>query len=160
MVIKIKKLSTEAFIPKKAKEEDAGFDLVAIDDGVVDSEGFIQYKTGLSIEPEVGCHTQIWPRSSISKYDLVLANSIGLIDNGYRGELIVRFKPSLRFNQDKTGVIFATLPVPIKKYNKGDKIAQLVISKTVDASFIETDKLSETTRGSGGFGSTDNKNFT
>lgn len=155
MLIAVKKLSPEAVMPQRATETDAGFDLVAIDDGTVDAEGFIQYRTGLSIEPEAGYHTEIWPRSSISKYDIVLANSVGLVDNGYRGELLVRFKPVLRFNQDKTGTVFAIIPVPVKKYKKGDKIAQLVVSETVNASFIESNELSTTSRGIGGFGSTD-----
>ena len=85
-----KKLDPSAVAPSRAKEGDAGYDLVAIDDGTVDADGFIQYRTGLSIDPPQGYHTEIWPRSSISKYDLALANSIGLVDNGYRGELLVR----------------------------------------------------------------------
>lgn len=156
MHISVKKLSSEAVVPQKANVSDAGFDLVAIDDGVVDQEGFIQYKTGLSIEPPKGYNTEIWPRSSISKYDLVLANSIGLVDNGYRGELLVRFKPALRFNQDKTGAVFATLPVPLKKYKKGDKIAQLVVSQTVETTLVEVGELGQTSRGTGGFGSSGN----
>lgn len=156
MQIEVKKLSDEAIIPKRATEKDSGYDLVAIDDGTVDAEGFLQYKTGLSIAPAYGYHTEIFPRSSISKYDLVLANSIGLVDNGYRGELLVRFKPALRFNQDKTGTIFATLPVPLKKYKKGDKIAQLVVSQTVEATLVEVTELGQTARGTGGFGSSDN----
>jgi dUTP pyrophosphatase len=147
------KLDTEAQVPTRAKDGDAGFDLVAIDDGVVDSEGFIQYRTGLSIQPIQGIHTEIWPRSSISKYDMVLANSIGLIDNGYRGEILIRFKPTLRYSAMPDGEIYVTLPKPFKKYQKGDKIAQLVVSITVDASFVEVQELTETNRGSGGFGS-------
>ena len=149
----LKKLDPSAVVPSRAKEGDAGFDLVAIDDGVVDSEGFIQYRTGLSIDPPQGYHTEIWPRSSISKYDLVLANSIGLVDNGYRGELLVRFKPTLRFAQTKEGEIYVILPKPVKKYKKGDKIAQLVITETVESSFTEMQELTASARGSGGFGS-------
>lgn len=154
--IKFRKLVPEAQIPTRAKNGDAGFDLVAIDDGVVDSEGFIQYRTGLAVEPLQGVHTEIWPRSSISKYDMALANSIGLVDNGYRGELLVRFKPTLRYSQMPDGEVYVTLPKPFKKYKKGDKIAQLVVSITVDASFIEVQELVETARGSGGFGSSGN----
>lgn len=154
MNIYVKKLSEDAVVPQKANLSDAGFDLVAIDNGVVDAEGFIQYRTGLSIEPQKGFNTEIWPRSSISKYDLALANSIGLVDNGYRGELFIRFKPTLRFKQDKKGEFFVALPVPLKKYNKGDKIAQLVVSQTVEATLVDAVELSQTSRGSGGFGST------
>ena len=158
MQILVKKLSPEAVIPKKAIENDAGFDIVAIDDGVVSPEGYIQYKTGISIQPPKGVHTEIWPRSNISKYDLVLANSVGLIDNGYRGELLVRFKPVLRFAFDsKTNTTYAVLPVPIEKYKKGDKIAQLVISQTIGADLVESNDLASSLRGEGGFGSTSNK---
>jgi len=153
MIIAVKKISQEAVIPQRANATDAGFDLVAIDDGIVDAEGFIQYKTGLSIEPQSGIHTNIFPRSSISKYDLVLANSIGLIDNGYRGELLVRFKPVLRFSQDELGNVIAVFPSPLKKYKKGDKIAQLVVSQTVSVSLVECSELGQTARGTGGFGS-------
>jgi len=156
MIIAVKKISEEAVIPKKANSTDAGFDLVAIDDGIVDSEGFLQYRTGLSIAPQNGLHTNIFPRSSISKYDLVLANSVGLVDNGYRGELLVRFKPTLRFMQGESGTIEAILPSPLKKYKKGDKIAQLVVSETISVSFVEWAELGQTERGSGGFGSSGN----
>lgn len=157
--IKVQKLHQDAVLPARAKEGDAGYDLVAIDNGTVSDDGYIQYRTGLAIEPSEGFHTQIWPRSSISKYDLVLANSIGLVDNGYRGELLVRFKPVDHFYHNKeTGQVFAHRPIPpdIKTYKKGDKIAQLVIIRTEEGKFWEVQELADSSRGTGGFGSSGN----
>lgn len=160
MKIQVKKLHEDAVLPKRANVSDAGYDIVAIDDGTVDEQGFIQYRTGISICPDLGYHVEIFPRSSISKYDLALANSIGLVDNGYRGEILVRFKPTMKIyettaneNVDQKQV-FLTHPFYIKKYVKGDKIAQLVIRRTEDAEFALVDVLSDSQRGTGGFGST------
>jgi dUTP pyrophosphatase len=155
MQIKVKKLCDEAILPCKATSSDAGYDVVAIDDGIVDDLGFIQYKTGIAIEPDKGYHVEIFPRSSISKYDLVLANSIGLVDNGYRGEILVRFKPTLRFMQTPMSVnAYTVVPDVLRKYKKGDKIAQLVVRETIHADFEFVSDLETTDRGTGGFGST------
>lgn len=149
-VIKVKKIVPEATIPQKAHQSDAGFDLVALDDGTIDADcGFIQYRTGISIEPPNGYHTEIFPRSSISKYDLILANSIGLVDESYRGEILVRFKYIHAFHADGISLD----DHPIRKYKKGDKIAQLVLRKTEDMNILEVNELSDTKRGTGGFGS-------
>lgn len=160
LVVKVKKLHPEAVLPKQAQASDAGYDLVAIDDGEIKwAEGpsgentgliqYIQYRCGISVEPPVGYHIEIFPRSSITKYDLMLANSIGLIDEGYRGEILVRFKVALPLHDVKV-----VRGLPIKKYLKGDRIAQMVLRKTVRASFVEAEDLSDSQRGSGGFGST------
>lgn len=153
MFVKFVKLDKEAVVPSKAKEGDAGFDLVALDDGVIDEDGYIQYKTGLAIEPPLGYHTEIFPRSSISKKDLVLANSIGLVDNGYRGEILVRFKAVDSLERQSTGDVRSLSKDNLRLYSKGDKIAQLVIRQTIQVSFIEVEELSDSSRGSGGFGS-------
>jgi dUTP pyrophosphatase len=157
MKILVKKLHDEAVLPSRANPTDAGYDIVALDDGIADSQGYIQYRTGLSVAAEKGYHIEIFPRSSISKYDLILANSIGLVDNGYRGEILIRFKSvmcirhSSEFDQN-----YATCPYAFNKYRKGDKIAQLVIRKTEDAEFEFVDNLDATERNTGGFGSTGN----
>ncbi len=149
MKLKVKKLHPDAQLPKRAKVGDAGYDIIALNDGVWDKTNsiFIQYETGLAIEPEIGYHVEIFPRSSISRTDLILANCIGLVDNGYRGELLIRFKPTSipETKEDwHNGMML---------YKKGDKIAQLVIRKTTEAEIEEVLELSETDRGSGGFGS-------
>jgi dUTP pyrophosphatase len=102
------------------------------------------------------------PRSSVSKYNLVLCNSVGLVDESYRGEIRARFKyiaqaEDMIISQvcDHKGYSFP-LEIKINKekiYKKGDKIAQLVISPTFEAEFVFVENLDETERGSGGFGS-------
>ncbi len=148
--IKIKKLHPDAILPKQANASDAGYDLVAIDDGTVGPEGYLQYRTGLAIQPPDGYHTEIVPRSSISKYDLALANSLGIIDNIYRGELLIRFKYCVPFSHPNTKLALS------RRYKKGDKIAQLIIRKTELAVFKEVTELSTTDRGANGFGSSGN----
>lgn len=151
MKIQVKKLHEDAVLPVAANSTDAGFDLVAIDDGTVEKT-YIQYRTGISIQPPPGYHTEIFPRSSVSKTDLVLANSIGLVDEGYRGEILVRFKivPNPSHMGSELGQLLWS-PITFKK---GDRIAQLVIRKTAKAQFEWVDELTETQRGAGGFGST------
>jgi dUTPase len=100
-----------------------------------------------------------FPRSSVSKYNLVLANSVGLIDADYRGEVLLRFKyiwqpEDYRIRTDNLleGNVNTT-----KLYNKGDKVCQLKITKVENIEFILVDELDSTDRGEGGFGSTDVK---
>jgi dUTP pyrophosphatase len=155
MNIQIKKLHPDAVIPNKAHESDAGYDITAIDDGVVDDAGFVQYRTGISVRPDEGYHLEVFPRSSISKYDLSLANSIGLIDNGYRGEILLRFKLATRaVKGPMSSDVFASQYSPYKLYVKGDKIGQIVVRKTVHADFQLLEELDVTSRSVGGFGST------
>lgn len=155
MNIQIKKLHPDAVIPSKAHISDAGYDVTAIDDGIVDDSGYVQYRTGISVRPDEGYHLEIFPRSSISKYDLALANSIGLVDNGYRGEILLRFKIASRANRTvMSNDVFAGNGTACKMYKKGDKIGQLVVRKTEQAYFDLVDELDITDRSVGGFGST------
>lgn len=78
--VKFKKLHPDAKIPTKANEEDSGYDITAIDDGEI-TDTYIQYKTGIAIEVPKGYDIKIFPRSSVSKTNLILANSVGLVDN-------------------------------------------------------------------------------
>jgi len=149
MNIKVRKVHPDAVLPKSAKTGDAGYDLVAVADPRF-SDTYIEYDTGIAVEPPDGYHIEIFPRSSISKYDLVLANSIGLVDNGYRGNLLVRFKVVPQKNWLTEYGIFCEPTI----YKKGDKIAQIVIRKTESAEFEWAEELSNTDRDSGGFGST------
>lgn len=145
MKLKVKKMHQDSVLPSQANSNDAGYDLTAIDDGTWNKDRtYIEYKTGISIQPPDGYHTEIFPRSSISKTDLVLANSIGLVDQGYSGEILLRFK-------------YIPNRAELKLYKKGDRIGQLVIRKTEKANFVEVNELSETERGDGGFGSSDRK---
>jgi dUTP pyrophosphatase len=151
--LKVKKLVPEAVLPLKANDDDAGYDLTAISDPEV-KDSYVQYRTGISIEVPKGYHTELFPRSSISKYDLVLANSVGLVDNGYRGEVLLRFKITPRVAPDGEYVKFLDPKIwPPRLYIKGDKVAQIVIRKTITLPVVEVAELSDTARGDGGFGS-------
>lgn len=149
MDVKIKKLIPEAVIPSYAKEGDAGMDLTATTDYTIipsedceDSFWSLEYGTGLSIEIPEGYVGLIFPRSSISKKDLALANSVGVIDSGYRGEIKLRFK------------VTGTYTIDESFYKKGDKIGQLVILPYPHINLVESTELSDSVRGSGGFGHT------
>ena len=138
--VKFQKLHPDAVVPVRANETDSGFDVVAIDDGVLAEDGrYIEYDLGFCVQPPAGYYLELFPRSSISKYDLQLCNSVGIIDEGYRGPVKVRFRPV--YNEAKF-------------YKKGDKIAQLILRKREDCRFMEMGSLEDTKRGAGGFGST------
>ena len=138
MKIQFKKLSKEAQKPKFGKPGDAGADLVAtsID---LSRDGQIVYGTGLAVEIPEGMVGLVFPRSSVRNYDLVMSNSVGVIDSGYRGEIMVTFN----------------LKNPWADiYKVGDRIAQLVIMPVPLAQYVEVEELSETSRGTEGHGST------
>ena len=124
--------------PVRATVGAAGLDLIALD---WSREGkLITYHTGMAVEVPEGHVGLLFPRSSITKYDLVLANSVGVIDSDYRGELIVKF----RLTAEKDAHI----------YSLGDRIAQLVILPCLMGNATMVESLSETERGGGNFGST------
>lgn len=139
MEVKIKKLVPEAIVPVYAKEGDAGLDLTATSREI--NNQFIELGTGLAIEIPKGFVGLIFPRSSISKTDLILANSVGVIDSGYRGEIKCRFKAN-------KSVDIMTM------YSVGEKVAQLIIVPYPQINLVEVDELTDTARGEGGFGST------
>lgn len=137
MLVKIKKLNINAVVPTYAKPGDAGLDLTAAETLKV-TETQITYGTGLAFEIPEGYVGLIYPRSSIKNYDLRLSNSVGVIDSGYRGEVQVVF--------DRTGR-------KLQNYGPGDRIAQIIIMPHPHITLVETEELSETERGEGGFGS-------
>lgn len=169
-----------------AHNGDAGYDIVAdcdpkivgeiafSTDGVdyYKSVDYIEYETNVAIIPEEGFHTFVLPRSSISKMNLALCNSVGLIDNGYNGTIKLRFKyvsqpydlaMQMQPSEDTTkkpdnSSVSINFGVEINRekiYKKGDRIGQLVFSPTTIAEVLQTfGDLKETTRNAGGFGST------
>lgn len=157
--IKIKKLLENAVIPSYSKKGDAGLDLTAT---TIDYENeTLSYGTGISIEIPKGYVGLIYPRSSIFKKDLVLSNSVGVIDSGYRGEIGLKFKTTLevsasRVRNDKTEVELnsATFGNKLNIYNVGDRIGQIIIMPYPEIKFEQVNELSETERGEGGYGST------
>lgn len=136
--IKLKKLNENVVLPKYSKEGDAGMDLTATEI-ISETLDQVTYGTGISMEIPIGYVGLVFPRSSVRKYELELTNSVGVIDSGYRGEI------QATFNKVHT---------KIKKYEVGDRIAQLLILPYPKINFIEVSELSNTERGSGGFGST------
>ena len=136
--IKFKKLCAEAVMPTKAHQSDAGADLTATSKHWDDEKQCWIYGTGIATEIPEGYVGLVFPRSSIRKYGLALANSIGVIDSGYRGEIMCSFKPT------------GSCPT----YNVGDKIAQLIIMPYPETNYIESTELSDSERGEGGHGST------
>lgn len=192
-IIEFKKLHPDAVIPTKANIGDAGFDLTAVTARITE-KGYIEYGTGLAINLESISSSSndkiIWadlrPRSSISNYDLILANSIGTIDLGYRGEICCRFKLLIPFKPKNDGSNLNDDNLPIKQtgyfdnvgyktfclnsntlenlftnlkvYKIGDKIAQLVICEGPLCQFKEVNDFtaSISNRGTKGFGSTSN----
>jgi dUTPase len=137
------------------REGDLGFDLIAADDPIFE-DNYIEYNTGVKIEPKNGdTHLLIFPRSSISKTNLILANHCAIIDNSYRGEIKLRFRylPTLSEIIGLTGSFVKPINQS-KIYQKGDKIAQGVFFKALNARLVEVDSLRESVRNAGGFGST------
>ena len=136
MKVRIKKLSENAVIPTYAKDGDAGMDLV-ITSIITKNLGDVTYGFGIALEIPKGFVGLVFPRSSIRKTDLILSNSVGVIDSGYRGEIQATFK--------RSGVYV---------YAVGDRGAQIMIIPHPPIEFEEVDELSDTERGDGGFGST------
>ncbi len=158
MKVKIKKLSENAVMPTKAHASDAGFDLVATSRNL-DGYGNIVYGTGLAFEIPEGYVGLIFPRSSISKKDLALTNAVGVVDSHYRGEVMAKFKPmqsAEKFSEHKGDEDFVVIDeMPFSEvYAVGERIAQLIIMPYPEIEFEEADKLSDTDRGTGGYGST------
>ena len=135
--VAIKKLHPSAVIPSYAKPGDAGLDLTAVRI-ISDDSNQITYGTGLAFEIPADHVGLIFPRSSIRKYELALTNSVGVIDSGYRGEIMVNFLAE----EETFG------------YKIGDRVAQIIILPYPQVQFEEVAELSSTERGEGGFGST------
>jgi dUTP pyrophosphatase len=193
--MKIQVLKNETYqsvdnLPKKGTDRATGFDVIVTsdpeivgetyDNGAYKRVDYIQYKTNLKLAvqkervfstfgyTDLDFDILAFPRSSISKYNLVLANCIGLIDADYRGEVLLRFKYqwqpedySVYIHESNDGSPLYTYiggKLNIEKiYKKGDKVCQLKITKVENVEFVLVDELDSTTRGEGGFGSTDTK---
>lgn len=138
MEIRIKKLVPEAVLPQKAHEDDAGYDLTAVNVSVDAKRGIVTYGTGLAIEVPKGCVGLLFPRSSVYKHQLGLANCVGVLDHGYQGEVTFKFR---------------ILQPHISRYSIGDRIGQLVVVKLPDTEVVEVDGFEPSERGEGGYGS-------
>jgi dUTP pyrophosphatase len=142
MVVKIKKLHENAVIPKYSKPGDAGMDLT-ITSIISETTTDVTYGFGVAMEIPRGFVGLVFPRSSVRKYDLSLTNCVGVIDSGYRGELQATFKKTSWLKGENS-----------EKYEIGDRGAQIMILAYPEIDFVESNTLSDTDRGDGGFGST------
>lgn len=151
--VKVKKLAPSAVLPVKAHPDDAAYDLTATAMEVKffnqqgqevqqnqASHALLIMKTGIALEIPTGWQGRIFPRSNITKTAFHLANSVGIIDAGYRNEIEVR----LRFHDPYA-------PIP---YKIGDRVAQICIEPVYQVDFVESTDLTSSARGQGGFGST------
>ena len=135
--IKFKKLNPNAVIPKQGTAGAAGFDLTAV--WLEATETTLKYDTGIAVEIPPGYVGFVFPRSSVCKTGLSLANSVGVIDSDYRGSISFVFYKPMQC---------------IVPYLPGDRIGQLVIVPIPEVEYVEVEELSETERGAGGYGST------
>lgn len=156
MKVKIKRLNDRATLPTYAKPGDAGMDLTAI--YVNHGEHYIEYGFGISVEIPEGYMGLLFPRSSNCNKDLLLANSVGVVDSSYRGELKARFKRILNpINHSTDGdmaVITASCFEEI--YAPGDRVAQLIVVPYPSIEWDEVEELETSERGEKGFGSSGN----
>lgn len=174
--VKIKRLHPDAVIPQYAHEFDSGFDLVATEDVIIEPGETALIPTGIAVELPSGYELQVRPRSGIT-LRTKLRVQLGTVDSNYRGEIGVivdnisekeletitdgaNWYLHTVFDENAIGVnghesLTGKLhPAGTYIIRKGSKIAQGVIAPVAKATFNETDELSDTTRGEGGFGST------
>lgn len=155
MQVKIKKLHKDAVVPKYAKQGDAGLDLTAVSKEY-DGYGNTVYGVGLAFEIPDGYFGLLVPRSSNAKTDLRLTNSSGILDSGYRGEVMFKFRND-NYASLSEGFKAQFIEGSIGfsgEYEVGDRVGQLIILPYPQIEFQEVDDLGETERGEGGYGST------
>ena len=128
-------------VPQRANPKDVGLDLTAM---AIEphNERLVFIDTGISVEPPEGYYVEVVARSSLSKTDFILANSVGIIDPDYRG----RIRLALRYLGEGSGVDAAAELI-------GRRVAQLILRCREEANVEVVSKLGETGRGAGGFGS-------
>jgi dUTP pyrophosphatase len=166
--LKVKKLYENVPTPKYATNGSAGLDLTAMS-RIYDKNGNVCYGTGIAVEIPEGYVGLLFPRSSITKKDIFVKNSVGVIDSDYRGEIILKCAPCLGFanydnnNYNRYGIstdqdYFESITYlsdnEFDHYDIGDKCCQLVIVPIPKVVIHLVDELSETERGAGGYGHT------
>jgi dUTP pyrophosphatase len=139
VLVKVKKLVPEAVVPSYSKVGDAGMDLT-ITREIENTSFSVSYGFGIAMEIPKGYVGLVFPRSSVRNQDLILSNCVGVIDSGYRGEIQATFK--------KTNGLDSV------KYKVGERGAQIIILPYPTIYMTEVPELSNTERGTGGFGST------
>lgn len=137
--LKYKLLSSEAKAPKLSHPGDSCFDVFATS-SIGYEANYLEFGTGLSFDIPEGYELKVYARSSISTTSLMLANGVGVVDQNYKGELMVRFK--------------AITPYTGHIYIAGDRIAQIQLVRKTPTVLTECTEVGQSTRGAGGFGST------
>ncbi len=138
--LRVQRLDPAARLPTRAHDDDAGYDLCAVEDVRLLPGARAMVRTGLAIELSAGHAGLVLPRSGLAaRHGITLVNAPGLIDSGYRGELKV-----LLLNTDRDAAF---------EVAAGDRIAQLVIVAVAAPEVVEAGALAATARGEGGFGS-------
>ena len=127
-----------AVVPTKGHPDDSGYDLVLVEK-IKEVNGVGMYDTGIAVAPPTGFYFEVYGRSSISKTGYMLANNVGIIDQGYRG--------SIKIALVKINAAAPDLQLPIR-------LCQLIPRRFEHLEAVEVTALDETARGSGGFGST------
>lgn len=151
MNVKIKRLHPGAVIPRYATAGAAGFDLVAVEDVIIEPGETKSIRTGLAFEIPEGYEMQIRMRSGIAKRSkLRMPNSVATIDSDYRGEVFMLFENTRKPSDDS----FRNATELAECVRAGDRIAQAIIAPVMRVQFEEVAELSRTERGDGGFGST------
>ncbi|MEY2516187.1 MAG: dUTP pyrophosphatase [bacterium] len=141
MKLAVRRLHAEAKLPARAHDDDAGYDLHALQAATIAPGERAMLRTGIAVELPPGHAGLVLPRSGLAaRHGIALVNAPGLIDAGYRGELQV-----LLLNTDRDAAF---------EIAAGDRIAQLVIVAVAAPDVVEADALAATSRGEGGFGST------
>ena len=139
--IEIKLLEEDLPMPRYQNEGDAGLDLPSRVDYVIEPGERAKIPTGIAVAIPRGYAGFVLPRSGLAaRHGISLVNSPGLVDSGYRGEMAI-----IMINTDKHEAF---------QIKRGDRIAQLVIQRVEEVKLIRRDRLDDTTRGEGGFGST------
>ena len=140
MELRVRRLNPDAIIPAYAHPGDAGLDLHAIDDVMLEPGAVRMVPTGVAIELPEATEAQVRPRSGLAlKHSVTVLNTPGTIDEGYRGEV---------------GVVLINHGQTAFRVTRGMRIAQLVVQRRWTVEVVEVDGLTDTTRGTGGFGST------
>lgn len=135
--LKVKKLVSGAKTPSYSHEGDACMDVYGV--SKEEKEKYIEYGTGLTFEFPKDYAMLIFPRSSVTKKDLILKNSVGVLDSGYRGELKLRFYKTSQKGED---------------YEIGERIGQIMLIPLPEVEIEEVENLENSSRAEGGFGST------
>lgn len=146
MTLKIKRLVEDAIMPIRAHKGDAGIDLTCVNITQELNECgqlILVYHSGIAVQIPEGYVGLLFPRSSIYKKSLSITNCVGVIDSGYRGEVMAKMR--------------STTDVVPSIYKPGERFAQLVLVEIPSYDIVEASELDDSDRGEGGYGSSDIK---